>query len=121
MIVFDILFCMKLELPPRQMDEEGNLGPVKDICLVVAERVFRQRWGKDTNPCIVQMILDGRPQQHWYYRSDQWLDQPFEFMSLFIQAYRGEVLMAYPWLYGEDTYSIDQEETQRIIKQLSQK
>ncbi len=112
---------MRSELFPRQLDSEGNLGRAKDICVVAAERTFKERWGKDTNPMIVQMIIFGALQDHWYYRSDQWVDQPYSLPAMFTQPYRGDPQFAYPWLYGEGTFQRDDELTELMVEELSTK
>lgn len=99
---------MRFENEPRQLDDEGNLGPVQDICIAAAQRVFLERHEKDTNPAIVQMILRGELVDHWYYRSDEHIDQPYFLKAYFLQPYRGPTTLAHPTIYGPGTYIIDE-------------
>jgi len=93
-----------------QLDPEGNLGPLHDICVVIAQRNYLARKTIDTNPVLVQMILRGEELiDHWYYRSEEYIDQPFYHPSLFLQPYRGPAYLAIPILYGPGTYLVDQE------------
>lgn len=110
---------MRSEFGSSQMDAEGQMGQVQDVCIAAAEKTFRERWGKDTHPQIVQMIVFGEPIAHWYYRSDEWIDQPYAILSMFVQPYRGEPLHAYPWLYGEGTYQVYEVLTATMIRELS--
>jgi len=57
---------------------DGKFQPVRDVCTKHAEDVFNSRRGIDTNPMIVQMIHHDKPVNHHYYRSDQWIDQPYK-------------------------------------------
>ncbi len=104
------------EQEPQQMDEKGKLGPLRDVCIVVAERTFIARFGQDTEPTIAQMIVRGEPVPHWYYRSKEWVDQPYFIPRELIQPYRGPAKSAYPWLYGEGTFRVDESETLLAIK-----
>lgn len=103
---------------PQQIDAQGRLGPIKDgLCVPYAENVFIERFKKDTGQTIVQTILDGVSIPHWYYRSEQWLDQPYLICTTsVIQPYRGPVNLAYPWLYGPGTFRVDEIETQLAIE-----
>lgn len=97
---------MFLEFEPQQMNEEGHLGPIVDGCIVAAERTFFRRKGQDTNPQIVQMILRGIPVDHFYYRSEELIDQPYYLPSEFVPPYRGPAEDADPFMYGEGTYTV---------------
>lgn len=49
----------RFEFPTLQL-VQGEFVPAKEICLVCAERVFKERQNEgDTNPQIVQMIHGG--------------------------------------------------------------
>ncbi len=100
---------MSIETEAQQLDDKGKLGPIQDICVVAAQRAYLKRRNQDTNPQIVQMVLCGEVIPHWYYRSDEWIDQPYFIPQNFVQPYRGPVVSAYPWLYGEKTYVVDNE------------
>jgi len=88
---------------------EGKLQPSIDICVTHAKNVYRQRKDIDTNPMIVQMINMDRPIPHWYYRSDQWIDQPYYQPSTYLQPYVGPTDQAEPYLFGEGTYQLDKD------------
>ncbi|MGV8162723.1 MAG: hypothetical protein ACP5N2_05335 [Candidatus Nanoarchaeia archaeon] len=58
----------------------GTLVFPQNNCLYVALQAYKSRHLKDTNPLIVKMILTTdifKEIDHWYYRSDQWIEQPF--------------------------------------------
>lgn len=97
------------ENQPRQLDEQGSLGPIRDICVVAAQRTYLKRKNTDKVPEIVQMILRGELIPHWYYRSGEWIDQPYFFPLAFITPYRGPIESAIPLLYGIGTYIVDSE------------
>ena len=104
---------MSAEFFVGQLDDRGKLGPVTEACIVRAERTYLARAVNDTNPSIVQMKLRGRELlDHWYYRSDQWVDQPYLATSIFLQPYVGSASRAMRTLYGDGTYLIDEEATQ---------
>ena len=102
---------MLFEREPSQMDDDGKLGPIRDICVIAAQRTFIKRQKVDTNPTIVQMIHQHRLVPHWYYRSEQFIDQPYFIPGQFLQPYRGPAFLANPGLYGPGTYIIDKELT----------
>jgi len=89
--------------------QNGELGKVVELCLPHAMKTFEERKSRDTNPRIVQMKAQGEPITPWYYRSDQWIDQPFMLFPLFIKPYIGKTLQAPPNLYGEGNYLEDPE------------
>lgn len=93
---------------------DGKLVPFREICLVHAEETFKARVNLgDTDPMIVQMIHLGELIPHWYYRSVQWIDQPYFFPFSFLQPYVGPTNLAISSLYGPDTYIISHEDTIR--------
>jgi hypothetical protein len=102
----------------KQIGRDGKLGPITDICEVAAENYMRERWGMDTHPCIVQMRLRGELVPHWYYRSDQWVAQPYFLPQHFLQPYVGPSEGALPSLYGRGTYIIDSEATEIHIQRI---
>ena len=58
----------------REMDTlqliNGELRLVEEGCRSYAKKTFR-KWTGDTNPRVVQMVRQGRPISHHYFRSDQ--------------------------------------------------
>ena len=86
----------------------GRLSEIENLCLTHAIRTFKERREADTNPQIVQMVHDGDVLGHWYYRSDEWIDQPYFIKSRLIQLYTGPAELAMPLLYGEGTYVPDE-------------
>ena len=92
----------------------GRFVQCIDICVQHAKKTYLQRRGKDTHPMIVQMIHLGKPIPHWYYRSDQWIDQPYYKPSEFLQPYVGPIEFANPGSYGKGTYVPDKEITDFI-------
>lgn len=79
------------------------------------KKIYNERNALDTHPVIVQMRHLGRLIDHWYYRSDQWVDQPYFKPSEFLQPYVGPVELANPGLYGKGTYIVDKELTDLIV------
>ena len=113
---------MSIELKPGEKIGQttkrfrvGDLEPLEESCVYRAEETFRARSKKDTNPAIVQMILNGKPINHWYYRSDQWIDQPFLALGKF-QPYVGPANRAQRFMYGEGKYVVDQRAIDDCIK-----
>lgn len=107
------------ELGLSQLNSEGRLVPWNEICVVAAERIFRERWELDTEQIIAQMIFKGKPIDHWYYRSKEWVEQPYFIPSKVIQPYRGPVEYAHVWLYGEGTYLVNEKVTNLLRRELS--
>jgi len=102
----------KLTFPTEQLVNGELISPPQEICLVCAERVFKERRENgDTNPQIVQMVSGGVPIPHWYYRSDQWIEQPYFKPSEFIQPHVGPADQAMPFRYGEEDFIVDEEMT----------
>ena len=101
----------KLTTFPTMQLVDGKFVPAQEICLAHAKKTFAERLNGDTNPQIVQMKLRGQPIPHWYYRSDQWVDQPYFKPSEFLQPFVGPTEQANPGLFGDDTYEIDHEMT----------
>jgi len=98
--------------PTEQLIDGEFVCPPTEICLVAAQRVFKERMKNgDTNPQIVQMKLRGQLIPHWYYRSDQWVEQPYLKISDFLQPFVGPADEAMPFLYGEGSYVVDEEMT----------
>ena len=98
--------------PPTMQLVEGKFVPAQELSLIHAERAFRRGVEKgDTNPRIVQMKLRGQLIPHWYYRSKEWVDQPYYKPSEFLQPYVGPADQANPVLYGAGTFEVDDEMT----------
>ena len=98
-----------------QLREDGTIGPLEEACITRAHKTFRTRCKIDTNPTIVRMLHNGKPIDHWYYRSDQWIDQPFHFPQLGMFAYVGAPTSATKVIYSKENYIVDQEAIQDCI------
>lgn len=61
-------------------------------CVEHAFNAYLRRASKDTNPSIVQLLFpDGKPDSHWYYKSDQVVStSAFEWPEFFPE-YEGHV------------------------------
>lgn len=101
-----------VELRVAQLDDDGKLGPITEPCIIRAERTFFARAVTDTNPTIVQMKLRGSLLDHWYYRSKEWIDQPYFAAAIFLQPYVGPTTRAMRTLYGEETFIVDEQATE---------
>jgi hypothetical protein len=99
-----------------QLKEDGSLGPIEEACILRAEKTFKIRSKIDTNPVIVQMVLRGKPIDHWYYRSDQWIDQPYFALGNGLQPYIGPANRAQRFMYGEGKFIVDKEATEDAIE-----
>ena len=86
----------------------GELRGMQETCVVHAIRTFLARRDVDANPQIVQMVIDTKPIDHWYYRSDSYVDQPYFLASLLIQPLIGDPSGGYPRHYGEGTFQPDE-------------
>ena len=70
-------------------------------CLFIALQTYKERFEKDTNSLIAQMILGtGEIIDHWYYRSDEWIEQLFKFPEDKIEPYQGPANKADFHAYG---------------------
>ncbi len=92
----------------------GEFVPAQEVCLVHAEGTFQRRCKEDTNPRVVQMILRGEKIPHFYYRSEEWVDQPYYDPRAFITPYVGPAKLATPGLYDSGTYVVDREMTEML-------
>jgi hypothetical protein len=97
---------------PMQLNDQGNLEPLTESCITHANRIYKERYKKDTDPVIAQMILYGELVPHWYYRSMEWIDQPLYDLSKLLAPYRGPAQDVNPGQYGEGTYKVDEISTQ---------
>ncbi len=95
--------------------ENYKLIPIKESCIEVAERVFKERYKTDTNPVVVQMIQDGIPIDHWYYRSNQWIAQVHLNLFQHIIPFIGPANEAPSSLFGDDKYVVDQQVMDRLL------
>lgn len=114
---------MLTELRPRLL-VNGNLQEIMGNCYSEAEDTFRRRWNLDTNPRIVQMVHQGIPIDHWYYRSNEWISQPYAWPEMFIQPYVGSTTDIGAIKYSERSYLYGDEErllTEMLIEELSAK
>ncbi len=103
---------------------DGHLEEILGTCSDEAEKTFRNRWGQDTNPRIVQMVHQGQPIDHWYYRSDQWISQPYAWPAIFLQPYVGSTTEIGAIKYGERSYIYGDNEklsTEILIEELRSK
>jgi hypothetical protein len=74
---------------------DGKLVPVENNCLYIALQTYKQRHETDKNPVIVQMVIDDFVIiPHWYYRSDDWIEQQFLYPWDSIFPYVGPVSLA---------------------------
>jgi hypothetical protein len=79
---------------------DGKLVDAENNCLYVALQTYKQRCKIDKNPLIVQMIIDDfKIVPHWYYRSDNWIEQHFLIPGDNIKPYIGPVKSAEARLY----------------------
>jgi hypothetical protein len=101
----------------QQLDRSGNLGPLIETCITHARKTFLTRFSQDTDPTIVQMILYGTEISHWYYRSKEWIDQPYFIPQQILPPYCGPADIADPNLYGEGTFIVDDMSTRFIRKE----
>lgn len=90
---------------------DGELKTIEESCVTHAVKTFSSRKEQDTNQQIVQMILCGEPIPHWYYRSDQWIDQPY-FISPLVQPYVGPTDGMVPPAYWEGRYNVEENFTE---------
>ena len=102
-----------------QLDEKGVLGPITESCISRANKTFISRAATDTDPFIVKMIFAGKEVPHWYYRSNEWIDQPFYSLGRYLLPYVGPVEEGDPYLYGEGTYIIERSATEFVRSLLS--
>lgn len=89
---------------------------MEESCIEHAESTFRARGRVDTEPSIVQMVQQGDPVDHWYYRSREHIDQPYQSRDLMLQAFVGPAKDANPTIYGEGTFVVDIIETEWMRK-----
>lgn len=111
------------ELRPRRV-VDGHLQEIMGTCIDEAVKTFKERWGRDTNPRIVQMIHQGQRIDHWYYRSNEWISQPYAWPKIFMQPYVGSANELGAVRYGEKSYFYGEDEeiiTEGLIEDLGAK
>lgn len=67
---------------------EGKFEEIEESCVKHAYITFQRRT-QDKNRKIVQMVSRGTAMSHYYFRSDQWIEQPYAFPDQHIDAYCG--------------------------------
>lgn len=82
-------------------------------CVDRAIEAYSERIEIDTNQAIVQMIdpFSDELIDHWYYRSDQFIFQPYNLPFLNINSYIGSPNKAPLETYGNGTFMLDLEIT----------
>jgi len=79
--------------------------PPQEICLVHALKTFAARNRIDTQAQIVQMIVRNIARTHWYYKSAEWIEQPYLIKDLLVAPFTGPVQECHLYmLYGQGTY-----------------
>lgn len=91
----------------------GEIRRFKEVISVTnseqaAATTMQERWGIDHNPCIAQMLRHGGVLTFYYYRSDEWINQPIDLSDMGISAYTGPLEKAPVALYGPGTYIVDE-------------
>ena len=89
-------------------------------CLPKAIEIFYERINLDTNLTIVKMLSprDGSFLNHWYFRSDQFIGNPFKWTDIDgkdIPPYVGDAKKASIVYYGKGLFEVDEELTQRLL------
>ena len=81
-----------------------NLEKVEHNCVFVALKSYKERHEKDKSPLIAQMgikVPEGvKFIPHYYYRSDNWIEQRFLLPGDNLNAYVGPAKEADPIFYG---------------------
>lgn len=89
-------------------------------CIPYARKLFKNRVGKDTRQMIVGMLSkDQKFLGHWYYRSDQFIGNPFVIMDTDgndIPTFVGDTKDAPREYYGNGRFKVDKEETEEAKK-----
>jgi hypothetical protein len=101
---------------------DGKIGPVKEICVDHALATFLERRERDTNPKIVKMLVNGKPISHWYYRSEEWIDQPYYMGRFLVQPYVGPANgLGALVLYQEDMFVEDESMMEIAVDYISER
>lgn len=86
---------------------DGRLVPVVEVCIEHALKTFMERRLQDAKPVIVRMVLRGHEIKHWYYKSEQWIDQPYSIHAMGLQPYVGPASGAPAEFYGPGTFFVE--------------
>ena len=96
---------------------DSKLCEITESCIKHAVLTFDARRSHDTNQMIVQMIVRGNKIQHWYYRSNEWVEQPYALREQFVDPFIGPVPARDDQL-AEIMYSIQKYEIAKDITYL---
>ena len=69
------------------------------------------------DPHIVQMVVDGEPIEHFYYRSEKWIEQPFTLQSEGIKPFSGPTDGPIHKQYQEGTYRVDEAKSKQALRE----
>ena len=84
---------------------DGALTPGAENCVMHASMTWKERAASDTNPLIVQAFIGGVEKPYYYYRSDEWVDQPlFHEQDPCFTPYVGPAESAPVEVYGVDKF-----------------
>ncbi|PIN79524.1 hypothetical protein COV16_03755 [Candidatus Woesearchaeota archaeon CG10_big_fil_rev_8_21_14_0_10_34_8] len=102
-------------MPQIQQLVGDELVDFIESCINHAYRTYAKRADQDTNPVIARMLVDGKPVDHWYYRSDEWIDQPYELSMIGFPAYVGPAdNRKIKFIYGEGNFIVETKYTEDI-------
>jgi len=103
-------------MPQIQQLVGDELVDFIESCINHAYRTYAKRADQDTNPVIARMLVDGKPVDHWYYRSDEWIDQPYDLTMVFgFPAYVGPAdNRQIQYIYNKRTFVVETEHTKDI-------
>ena len=96
----------------------GKLCEIVESCAKHAVQTFNARRDLDTNQMIVQMVVRGNKIPHWYYRSNEWVEQPYSLREQFVDPFIGPVPAKENQL-AEIMYSIQEYEIAKDITDLA--
>ncbi len=101
----------------RIKELEANIVNLKETLAFAqsehnAAATMKKRWGQYTDPSIAEITIPGKPTPLYYYRSNEWISQPFDIPSLGITSYSGPIDSAPPEMYGPGTFTINYSITQ---------
>ena len=85
---FKSKFVFLIFMTLKQMID-GKLCEITESCAKHAALTFDARRSQDTNQMIVQMIVRGNKIPHWYYRSNEWVEQPYSLKEEFVDSFVG--------------------------------
>lgn len=89
-------------------------------CVDIAIETYIARKDIDTNPLICHMFYQNCTETfpHWYYRSDQYINQPEDFSFFGITPFVGHPSKAPEEVYGKNKFQVDQK-TINVAEKLS--